>query len=157
MRLILHFDGSCWVNPGGTAKYGWTLDAYDTVVHERGSGFAGEGPTVSNNFAEFFAMAEGLNYALSHARPGDQIEVLGDSEMAIKLMQGKYKASKDKLYYPQYARCMDILQVYYRHNIDVEFKWIPREKNTECDELSKMPAQKPVSAELLAEAEDLLL
>lgn len=156
MLLTIHFDGSCWINPGGTAKYGYTLDIYDLVVHERYSGFAGEGPTVSNNFAEFFAMAEGLEQALEFSQDGDTIEVKGDSEIAIKIMQGKYKANRDKLYWPQYDRCKRIEQLHHGRNVRVEYSWIPREQNTECDELSKLPAAKPVDGDLLAEAEALL-
>ena len=162
MRLTLHFDGSCWPNPGGLAKYGYTLRGdHNAVVNHQGSGFAGEGPSVSNNSAEFFAMAEGLEHAgvLAYNQHNkiEMVTVIGDSEIAIKLMQGKYKANKEKLYWKQYCRAMAAMQALFRYGVDVEFKWVPREKNTECDELSKLPAAKPVDDDLLAEAEDLLL
>lgn len=158
MRLTLHFDGSCWPNPGGLAKFGWTLNHPNLGgTNFKGNGFAGDGPLMSNNFAELFAMAEGLEYASHIARPGDVIEVLGDSEIAVYLMSGKYKANKDKLYWPAYDRCKRGEQWFFGHDIHVEYKWIPREKNQECDDLSKLPASKPVSQTLLDEAEDLLI
>ncbi len=154
MRLTLHFDGSCWPNPGGLAKYGWTL--HTPSGDHSGHGFAGEGPHVSNNYAEFYAMAEGLSLALAVVRHGGSIEVLGDSEVAIKIMQGAYKARKDKLYWPQYDRCMKLLKCLHDLGIYVEFKWIPREQNQEADTLSKLLTTDPVSPVLIEEAEELL-
>jgi ribonuclease HI len=148
MRLTLHFDGSCWPNPGGLAKFGYTLRGSDNTVDFAKSGFAGEGPSVSNNFAEFFALAEGLEHAgeacYFHNTHQHFITVYGDSEIVIKMMQGKYKANTGKLYYPQYSRCMAALHALYRYGADVEFKWVPREKNQEADDLSKLPATTPV-------------
>lgn len=153
MRLTLHFDGSCWPNPGGLAKYGYTLRGSNINVSD--SGFAGEGPSTSNNYAEFYAMALGLGAAFLQG--GDHVTVIGDSEIAIKIMQGRYKASRDKLYWPAYSQCMIMLQRLYERNVDVEFKWVPREQNQEADDLSKLPATKPVDPALLAEAEEFLL
>lgn len=102
-------------------------------------------------------MAQGLEHAINIVNSGDSILVKGDSQMAINMMQGKYKPCKGKLYWPQYTRCKILVQILHGLNVCVEFEWIPREQNTECDELSKLPASKPISADLLAEAEDLLL
>lgn len=100
-------------------------------------------------------MAEGLGAAFLQG--GDHVTVIGDSEIVIKIMQGRYKASRDKLYWPAYSRCMMMLQRLYERNVDVEFKWVPREQNQEADDLSKLPATKPVDPALLAEAEEFLL
>ena len=138
MKLTLHFDGSCWVNPGGTAKYGWTLSFPDGgKIWDNGP--VGEGPLMSNNLAELYALAKGLAHSLTHAKTGDIIEVFGDSEIAVKLMQGKYKANKEKLYYPAYEYCKKIEFIIHSKNIDVQYNWIPREKNQEADDLSKLP------------------
>lgn len=102
-------------------------------------------------------MAQGLQHIISIVNSGDSVLVKGDSQMAINMMQGKYKPCTAKLYWPQYDRCKELVQILHGLNVCVEFEWIPREQNTECDELSKLPASKPVSADLLAEAEDLLL
>jgi ribonuclease HI len=157
LHLTLHFDGSCWPNPGGTAKYGLTLKGGDSPISE--SGWCGEGPLMSNNLAEFFAMARGLELVglMSHHTKIASLWVQGDSEIAIKLMKGTYRANKDKLYWPQYSRAMAALQILYKAGTDVSFAWIPREQNTECDELSKLPAAKPLDSTLLAEAEEMLL
>ena len=127
MRLTLNFDGSCWPNPGGLAKYGYTLRGLDNTVDIAKNGFAGEGPLVSNNYAEFFALAEGLEHAdkvcYYHQTQEHFITVQGDSEIVIKMMQGKYKPTKGKLYYPQWLRCVGALQALWRYGGEVEFKW----------------------------------
>jgi ribonuclease HI len=158
MHLTIHFDGSCWPNPGGLAKHGWTLRA-DTVhgPHLQSHGFVGDGPLMSNNLAEFFAMASGLEAAYMHLGRVKSVTVIGDSEIAIRLMTGRYRANPEKLYYPQYTRAISVVKEIKKAGVHVEFKWVPREQNTECDELSKLPAAKPVEPTLLDEAEALLL
>ena len=42
-------------------------------------------------------------------------------------------------------------------NIDVQYNWIPREKNQEADDLSKLPVTQTVSQELLDLADEILL
>jgi ribonuclease HI len=158
MHLTLHFDGSCWPNPGGLAKFGWTLRA-DTIhgPHLSNHGYVGEGPLMSNNLAEFYAMASALEAAYMHLLRVESISVVGDSEMVIRLMTGRYRANKDKLYYPQFIRAKEVLAALEAKGVPVSFKWVPREQNQEADDLSKLPAAKPLDSTLLAEAEAMLL
>jgi ribonuclease HI len=127
----------------------------------------GEGCGMSNNYAELYAMAEGLEYVLQLMKLHriDSVRVVGDSEVAVRLMSGRYRANREKLYYPQFVRAK-AAQYRVRFNDElvrigalgalVSFEWCPREENQECDDLSKMPVV-TASAELLEEAESLLL
>jgi ribonuclease HI len=164
MNITIHFDGSCWPNPGGLARYGFTLRSDDGSVNHSGHGMCGEGCGMSNNYAELYAMAEGLEYVLQLMKLHriDSVRVVGDSEVAVRLMSGRYRANREKLYYPQFVRAK-AAQYRVRFNDElvrigalVSFEWCPREENQECDDLSKMPVV-TASAELLEEAESLLL
>jgi ribonuclease HI len=157
MNLIIHFDGSCWPNPHGLARYGYTLRSDDGAVNHSGHGMCGEGCGMSNNYAELYAMAEGLEYVLQLMKLHrvDAVKVIGDSEVAVRLMSGRYRANPEKLYYPQLVRAQAAQEELVRIGALVSLEWCPREENQECDDLSKMPVV-TASAELLSEAEYLL-
>jgi ribonuclease HI len=157
MDILIHFDGSCWPNPGGLARYGFTLRSGDGAVNHSGYGVIGENPSMSNNHAELYALACGLEYVLQLQRLQviGTVRVVGDSEVAVRLMSGRYRANREKLYYPQYVRATIARDSIESAGGSVEFDWIPRAENQECDDLSKMPVD-TASAELKDEAEDLL-
>jgi ribonuclease HI len=157
MNLTIHFDGSCWPNPGGLAKYGFTVRSTDGKINHRGYGVIGNNERMSNNHAELYAMAEGLEWAIALMRLQklSAIIVIGDSQVAVRLMDGGYRARNWKLYYPQYVRAKIAQEYLESYTCTVKFEWCPREMNQECDDLSKMP-EINVSQELLSEAEYLL-
>jgi ribonuclease HI len=135
----LHFDGSCWVNPGGTAAFGYVLQGED--LHLDKSGVIGTGPEMSNNLAEFYALAKGLEAYAENIGSG-HLQVFGDSEMVIKMMNRvlrtqELKGNPDKLYYPAYEGAVEIMNTLLLRGTKIDFSWIPREENTVCDDLSK--------------------
>lgn len=135
----LHFDGSCGPrNPGGTAAYGFVL-ATSCGELERGNGVIGSGPQMSNNFAEFVALEKGLNaFCRNHGTTERvHLQVFGDSQLVIKIMNRFWVASHDKLYYPAYMDALHLLSLIRKAGHRVTFDYIPRELNTVCDELSK--------------------
>lgn len=146
-KFTLHFDGSCWVNPGGTSAYGIVLEkehlvngtpyTWNTICEE--AGVIGTGPEQSNNVAEFHALAVGLQRYLEYGGvKGDRIEVYGDSNLVIKMMLGDYRPNPSKLYYPAYKEAFRLLSVIeITIGAEISFTWIPREQNTRCDDLSK--------------------
>lgn len=148
MRVFsIHFDGSCGPkNPGGTAAYGVILakagvGVKTNLVEE--AGVIGTGPLMSNNLAEFHALGVGLQRYLDHGPlAGDELIVFGDSNIVIQIMGGKWKASKDKLYYPAYFATWCLLEDITELGVKTSFHWIPREENTECDDLSKAHEKK---------------
>lgn len=138
-QFVLHFDGSCWPNPGGTAGYGYSLSLRDEVI-DSGHGVIGTGPTMSNNLAEFYALDKGLcAFIRKHDTTGrHHLQVYGDSNLVIKIMGRHWRAKADKLYYPAYEWAVGNLKIIRQRGHQVSFDWIPRAQNTRCDDLSKV-------------------
>jgi ribonuclease HI len=137
----LYFDGACGpMNPGGTASYGYVLSAVSEVV-DRGTGVVGKGPDMSCNVAEYAGLRAGLESLLDYLREevteGVTLQVFGDSQLVIHQMVGKWKVKKG-LYKSYYDKAFSLLLRMRARGIEVSFTWIPREKNQECDILSKL-------------------
>jgi ribonuclease HI len=154
MKATLHFDGSCWPNPGGLARFGWHFERDGLIVTDHGE--TGNDVKMSNNVAEFDACARGLLCAYFNLKQDDELLVRGDSQLVIKVMNGSWRAGRDKLYFPFFedadAARVAVLTLCKR----IVFEWIPREKNEICDELSKAHLRAAVPQDLLDEAEELL-
>lgn len=132
----LHFDGSCGPkNPGGTAAYGYVLDL-EGGYPIYGRGVIGEGPGMTNNLAELWAAASGIEEFAKRCSPADALWVKGDSKLTINLLMGRYRAREDKAYYPGFQKAMKALRSL-PHGVTVQFSWVPREENELCDTLSK--------------------
>lgn len=139
-NFTLHFDGSCWPNPGGCAAYGAVLEREgqnEALCAE--AGVLETSPRMSNNVAEFHALNIGLIRFIEHGvTEGDTLQVFGDSDLVVKMMTGKYRPKADKLYYPYYleaAASSRAIRALTGKN--PTYRWIPREQNTRCDDLSK--------------------
>jgi ribonuclease HI len=137
--FTLHFDGSCWPNPGGTAAYGTILEQTGQAEINAEAGVIGTSPQMSNNVAEFYALGVGLQRFIEFGPlEGDVVHVYGDSNIVIQMMQGKFRANASKLYYPEYLRTFGLLSILEdEYKVTVDFTWISRDKNTRCDDLSK--------------------
>lgn len=138
-EIVMNFDGSCWPNPGGKAGAGVVLTC-DGKPLETIAEVIGTGPEYSNNYAELYAAMLGFEniYCILLENPNIQynIFVRGDSQLAINLLIGRFKARKDKLYYPAYIKAADRLKEIKKLAKSVTFLWVPRELNTEADALS---------------------
>ena len=137
VAMTLHFDGACTVNPGGVMSFGWHLDTADGRRVAEGSGpIHGYPPEErSCNTAEFEAALAGLEW-VSQFRllPVDSLLVVGDSQLAINILAGTWKAKKSHLR-TLAERCrLAVAEIDVGH---LEFKWVPRERNGEADRLSK--------------------
>lgn len=129
-KLDLYFDGSCLPkNPGGIAGYGWRLVSEGSeVANDSGEVCRGEGAT--NNIAEWAALRNGLLFLKEKQWKG-QLDIYGDSQLVIKQLNNEYRVKKETLL-PYYNECHSLLK-----EINWTANWIPREKNNECDVLSK--------------------
>jgi ribonuclease HI len=84
-RLVAHIDGGARGNPG-PAGYGVVIeDAAGRTVAEL-SKFLGH---QTNNYAEYSGLLAALEYALAHGRQA--LEVISDSELLVKQINGQYK------------------------------------------------------------------
>lgn len=137
--FTLHFDGSCGPkNPGGTAAYGYAIsETGNGEPIETGHGVIGTGPEMSNNLAEFTALAEGLLAFSKLLLDRPTLKVYGDSKLVINVMSRIWRPTGDKLYYPAYVRAAELLRRLRIRGVTVSFDHIGREQNQLCDDLSK--------------------
>ncbi len=124
-------DGACEpVNPGGTASFGVLVKQNGVKIYSVAK-IAGSGERMSNNVGEYSALIAFFEWYVS-TKQTDEITIYSDSEMLVHQMCGDWRARKG-LYLPFYDRACNVA---YR-NIKADYKWIPRERNTEADKLSK--------------------
>lgn len=129
-----YFDGACEpVNPGGWG--GWGFAIFDAngkkllgqygVMHPR--------PGISNNVAEYAAAGAAVKGYRELGRKGPLL-LMGDSQLVVCQMRGMWRTNRHKLYYPVYERITQLLE---KCAFDIRWHWIPRDKNSIADELSK--------------------
>ena len=91
MKARLSTDGGARGNPG-PAAYGYVLEAEDgTVLDARGEKIG----VATNNVAEYRALIAGLEKAVELGL--DELEVVSDSELLVKQMQGEYRVKNEAL------------------------------------------------------------
>jgi ribonuclease HI len=145
VNYTLHFDGSCGPkNPGGTAAYGFVLKREGVVV-ESGHAVIGSGPGMTNNLAEFHALWRGLVAFNKHSHDDlaakHSLQVLGDSNLVVQIMNRQWRASADKAYFFDYEGANALRNILTKLGHTITFGWIPRAENQECDDLSKVDAK----------------
>jgi ribonuclease HI len=131
--LRVFFDGLCEPeNPGGVACYGFVVYG-DSSVGERkifeDYGVAAEpGPHSTHNVAEYTGLIKSLEWIQANSNERE-LEILGDSQLVIRQLTGKYKVRAPRIV-PLYEKACTLLE-----GFDWTAKWIPREENTVADEL----------------------
>ena len=91
MKAKLSTDGGARGNPG-PAAYGYVLEAEDgTVLDARGETIG----VATNNVAAYRALIAGLEKAVELGI--DELEVVSDSELLVKQMQGEYRVKNEAL------------------------------------------------------------
>jgi ribonuclease HI len=91
MKAKLSTDGGARGNPG-PAAYGYVLEGEDgTVLDARGETIG----VATNNVAEYRALVAGLEKAVELGI--DELEVVSDSELLVKQMQGEYRVKNEAL------------------------------------------------------------
>lgn len=142
-NYTVYFDGSCWPNPGGCAAYGSVVEKAGVTICEE-AGVVDTSPLMSNNVAEFIALAVGLR-RLRESSPerGVLVSCYGDSQLVINIMNKKWRPSPDKLYYPAWEKADEEAQRLRFLGATLTYQWIPREQNTRCDDLSKAHNHSP--------------
>jgi ribonuclease HI len=91
VKARLSTDGGARGNPG-PAAYGYVLEAEDgTVLDARGEKIG----VATNNVAEYRALIAGLEKAVELGV--DELEVISDSELLVRQMQGEYRVKNEAL------------------------------------------------------------
>lgn len=133
-----YFDGCCEPkNPGGTAGYGAVIyrGAEQVWTH---SGMIPPAPTTSNNVAEYLAVNAIFDFFLEkNAR--ESVLIFGDSQLVICQLWGWPVLGKKKwrIIKGAYVDAAKEARGKLLRLPNVKGYWIPREKNSLADDLSK--------------------
>ncbi len=120
----MHVDGGARGNPGPAAAAA-VISAPDGDVIEERSELLGR---ATNNVAEYRALLLGL--AGARELGADEIEVVGDSELIAKQIQGLYKVKHEAMR-PLYLDAMEALRGFRSWSI----RTVPRAQNARADAL----------------------
>jgi ribonuclease HI len=124
------FDGVCEPrNPGGHAAFGALVKVDGAVVLSVGK-YVGHGPTMSNNVAEYSGAIAVLEEIPKHRGVA---KIYGDSKLVVMQLTRQW-AVHGGFYVPFYERAR---KLYEPLRVRASFFWISRDKNGECDRLSK--------------------
>ena len=121
----LSVDGAANAQESGAGLILTSLDGIDMAYALR-FGFQ-----ASNNEAEYEAVIARLN--LAHSVEADQLEVSNDSQLVVKQIEDSYEARGDKMIL-YLKKVRQLLKKFIR----VQFKHVPREKNSRADALEKL-------------------
>jgi ribonuclease HI len=124
MKVIVHVDGGARGNPGRAAAACVVSSPDGDVLAER-SELLG---TATNNVAEYRALLLGLECA--HELGASEVEVVGDSELIAKQVQGLYKVKHEAMR-PLHRRALDSLARFE----DWSIRTVPRAQNARADAL----------------------
>jgi ribonuclease HI len=124
MKLIVHVDGGARGNPGPAAAACVVSSPDGEVLGER-SQLLG---TATNNVAEYRALLLGLECARELG--ATEVEVVGDSELIAKQVQGLYKVKHEAMR-PLHRQALDALGGFDRWSI----RTVPRAQNARADAL----------------------
>jgi ribonuclease HI len=133
--ILAWFDGACEpVNPAGTASFGVVIKHKDGTVLLRDADMVGRGKAMSNNVAEYAGVLRILKYLSS--RPPGRATIHGDSNLVINQLNGRWRIKKG-LYLAIATETKELLAYLRELGWQINFCWIPREQNEECDALSR--------------------
>jgi ribonuclease HI len=124
VKLVVHVDGGARGNPGPAAIGVVVSEAGGAVLDELGEPI-GE---TTNNVAEYRALLRGLERA--RALGADEVEVVGDSELVAKQVNGQYKVKHAGLK-PLHAEALQALASFDRWHV----RTVPRAQNAAADAL----------------------
>src|ERR1700691_2401229 len=124
MKVVVHVDRCSRGNPGPPEAASVVSTAAGEILYEA-SELLG---TVTNNVAEYRALLLGL--ARASELGASEVEVVGDSELIAKQVQGIYKVKHDAMR-PLYLKAMNALRGFERWSI----RTVPRAQNADADAL----------------------
>ena len=124
MRLTVNVDGGARGNPGPSAIGVVVRDDSGQVVLERGEKIG----DATNNVAEYKALIAGIG--LAKELGADEVDLVGDSELVVKQVQGKYKV-KNAGIKPLHAEAKAALAGF----SDWTISHVRREMNADADRL----------------------
>jgi ribonuclease HI len=122
VKLVVHVDGGSRGNPGPAAA-GVVLSTPDGEVVDEASEYIG---VATNNVAEYQGLLLGLRRA--RALGADEVEVVNDSELIAKQVNGQYKVKHPDMK-PLYLEAREALRDFASWSI----RSVPRAQNAGAD------------------------
>jgi ribonuclease HI len=123
-KLTINVDGGARGNPGPAAVGVVVRDADGEVLEERGERIG----RATNNVAEYQALLLGIELGAAHG--ASELELVGDSELIVRQVEGRYKV-KDATMKELHAEVKAALQPFDGWSI----RHVRREQNAEADRL----------------------
>jgi ribonuclease HI len=123
-RVTVNVDGGARGNPGPAAIGVVLRDGEGEVLEERGERIG----RATNNVAEYRALLRGIELAAAHG--ATELEVIGDSELVVRQVEGRYKV-KDATMRELHAEVKRALAGFESWTI----RHVRRESNAEADRL----------------------
>jgi ribonuclease HI len=123
-KLVVNVDGGARGNPGPAAIAAVASTPDGEIVAERGEAI-GE---ATNNVAEYRALLLGIE--LARALETAELELVGDSELVVRQVQGSYKVKQEHLR-PLHARVLRELMDFEEWSI----RHVRRDENAAADAL----------------------
>jgi ribonuclease HI len=124
VKVVVHVDGGARGNPGPAAAAA-VVSAPDGTVLDEATEVLGE---TTNNVAEYRGLLLGLQRA--QALGATEVEVVNDSELVAKQVNGEYKV-KHAAMKPLHAAALQALGAFERWSI----RSVPRAQNADADAL----------------------
>lgn len=93
----------------------------------------------TTNVAEYGGLLAVLELVEKVVANGDIVEIRGDSQLIVRQVNGQYRVKKPHLMIYN-VRAKELIETLRSRGISVVLNWIPREQNTQADELSKKEA-----------------
>jgi ribonuclease HI len=124
MKVVVHVDGGARGNPGPAAAAAVISDAGGQTLGEHAELLG----STTNNVAEYRALLLGLREA--KALGAEEVEVIGDSELIAKQVNGEYKVKNANMR-PLHAEALAALRDFRSWSI----RTVPRAQNADADAL----------------------
>jgi len=123
-KLTVNVDGGARGNPGPAAIGAVVRDEGGEVLEERGERIG----RATNNVAEYRALLLGIELAAAHG--ASEVELVGDSELIVRQVEGKYKV-KDATMKQLHGKVKAALRQFEKWSI----RHVRREHNSDADRL----------------------
>ncbi len=132
-KVVIYTDGGARGNPGSAAA-GWVICEGDPSTSSgrllsKSKKYLGD--NVTNNWAEYEAVALALQEAKKRGLTSRDIEVRMDSELIQRQLTGEYQV-KEATLWPQYMKVHNLIVA---HFASIHFVHVPRAENKEADAL----------------------
>jgi ribonuclease HI len=123
-KLTVNVDGGSRGNPGPAAIAAVVRDADGEVLQEKGETIG----RATNNVAEYRALLLGIELAAGLG--AGELDLVGDSELIVRQVQGEYKV-KDPALRDLFTQAKRALEPFERWSI----RHVRREQNADADRL----------------------